>query len=147
MLNRQKQEVFVKEEIYKLIPKDKEYILGDIFSISTHTAKKGLDSSDNELFEDSNIPKFYELLTDVIKDKASKLKADTPYEGLKSFIDFNILGSDIIKQNSSIKNIKLQLSSLDPNSEEYTSLNSQLSGLETNLNNLNTMKMFSKEIK
>ena len=113
LLNRQKQEEFVKEEIYKLIPKDKEYILGDIFSISTHTAKKGLDSSDNELFEDSNIPKFYELLTDVIKDKASKLKADTPYEGLKSFIDFNILGSDIIKQNSSIKNIKLELESLE----------------------------------
>lgn len=110
---REGQEKFVKEEIYKLIPKDKEYILGDIFSISTHTAKKGLDSSDNELFEDSNIPKFYELLTDVIKDKASKLKADTPYEGLKSFIDFNILGSDIIKQNSSIKNIKLELESLE----------------------------------
>lgn len=110
---REGQEKFVKEEIYKLIPKNKEYILGDIFSISTHTAKKGLDSSDNELFEDSNIPKFYELLTDVIKDKASKLKADTPYEGLKSFIDFNILGSDIIKQNSSIKNIKLELESLE----------------------------------
>ena len=110
---REGQEKFVKEEIYKLIPKDKEYILGDIFSISTHTAKKGLDSSDNELFEDSNIPKFYELITDVIKDKASKLKADTPYEGLKSFIDFNILGSDIIKQNSSIKNIKLELESLE----------------------------------
>ena len=110
---REGQEKFVKEEIYKLIPKDKEYILGDIFSISTHTAKKGLDSSDNELFEDSNIPKFYELLTDVIKDKASKLKADTPYEGLKSFIDFNILGSDNIKQNSSIKNIKLELESLE----------------------------------
>ena len=110
---REGQEKFVKEEIYKVIPKDKEYILGDIFSISTHTAKKGLDSSDNELFEDSNIPKFYELLTDVIKDKASKLKADTPYEGLKSFIDFNILGSDIIKQNSSIKNIKLELESLE----------------------------------
>ena len=110
---REGQEKFVKEEIYKLIPKDKEYILGDIFSISTHTAKKGLDSSDNGLFEDSNIPKFYELLTDVIRDKASKLKADTPYEGLKSFIDFNILGSDIIKQNSSIKNIKLELESLE----------------------------------
>ena len=110
---REGQEKFVKEEIYKLIPKDKEYILGDIFFFFFHTAKKGLDSSDNELFEDSNIPKFYELLTDVIKDKASKLKADTPYEGLKSFIDFNILGSDIIKQNSSIKNIKLELESLE----------------------------------
>ncbi|MCT7493960.1 dynamin family protein [Aliarcobacter cryaerophilus] len=113
LLNRQKQEVFVKEEIYKLIPKDKNYILGDIFSISTHAAKNALCSSDNEFFEDSNIPKFYELLTDVIRDKASKLKADTPYEGLKSFIDFNILGSDIIKQNSSIKNIKLELESLE----------------------------------
>lgn len=113
LLNRQKQEIFVKEEIYKLIPKDKNYILGDIFSISTHAAKNALCSSDNEFFEDSNIPKFYELLTDVIRDKASKLKADTPYEGLKSFIDFNILGSDIIKQNSSIKNIKLELESLE----------------------------------
>lgn len=111
--NRKEQETFVKEEIYKLMPKDKEYILGDIFSISTHTANKGLDSSNIELFEESNIPKFYELLTEVIKDKASKLKADTPYEGLKSFIDFNILGSDTIKQNSSIKNIKLELESLE----------------------------------
>jgi tRNA U34 5-carboxymethylaminomethyl modifying GTPase MnmE/TrmE len=111
--NRKDQENFVKEEIAKLIPKDKEFILGDVFSISSHTAKKGLDSSDIELFEESNIPKFYELLSGVIKDKASKLKADAPYEGLKSFIDFNILGSDTIKQNSSIKNIKLKLESLD----------------------------------
>lgn len=111
--NRISQENMVKEEIYKLTPKDKDYILGDVFSISTLTAKKGLDFSDNELFEDSNIPKFYELLTDVIRDKASKLKADTPYEGLKSFIDFNILGSDTIKQNSSIKNIKTSIESLE----------------------------------
>jgi hypothetical protein len=130
--NRGKQEIFVQEEIYKLIPKDKEYILGDIFSISTHTAKKGLDFSDTELFEESNIPKFYELLTDVIKDKASKLKADTPYEGLKSFIDFDILGSDRIKQNSTIKNIKTSVESLEQVIKES---NERFEDLKENSNN------------
>ena len=130
--NRTAQENMLKKEICKLTPKDKDYILGDIFSISTHTAKKGLDFSDTKLFEESNIPKFYELLTDVIRDKASKLKADTPYEGLKSFIDFNILGSDTNKEKSSIKNIKSSLESLEQVIKES---NERFEDLKENSNN------------
>ncbi len=116
--NRQMQEAFVKDEIQKFVSRDKETILGDIFSISTHTAKKGIDDNNNELFENSNIPKFYELITDIVKEKALKLKEDTPYDGLKSFIDFNIIGSDSIAQNSSIKNIKNSMNTLEDTIKE-----------------------------
>lgn len=111
--NREKQEAFVKEEIEKLIPKDKEAVLGDIYSISTHTAKIGMEINDKDIFENSNIPKFYNLIAQVVKEKASKLKEETPYDGLKSFVDFNILGSDEITKNSSIKNIRNEIYNLE----------------------------------
>jgi len=95
-INREKQEEYVKNEIKAIIKDGKESVLGDIFSISSHTATKGLKEKDNELFENSNIPKFYELITDVIKDKATKLKEETPYDGLNSFINNSILGNDEI---------------------------------------------------
>ncbi len=116
--NRKKQESYVKEEIEKLIVNNKEAVLGDIFSISTHTAKMGINNNDIEIFENSNIPKFYELITDVVKHKASTLKQNAPVEGLKSFVDFNIIGSETIKQNSSIKNIKSSLESLEQTIKE-----------------------------
>jgi tRNA U34 5-carboxymethylaminomethyl modifying GTPase MnmE/TrmE len=111
--NREMQEAFVKEEIEKLIPKDKEAVLGDIYSISTHTAKIGMEINDKDIFENSNIPKFYNLIAQVVKEKASKLKEETPYDGLKSFVDFNILGSDEITKNSSIKNIRNEIYNLE----------------------------------
>ena len=111
--NRKKQETYVNEEIEKLITNNKESVLGDIFSISTHTAKIGMYNNDIETFENSNIPKFYELITDVVKHKSLTLKQNAPLEGLKSFVDFNIIGSETIKQNSSIKNIKSSLEFLE----------------------------------
>lgn len=111
--NRKKQETYVKEEIEKLITNNKESVLGDIFSISTHTAKIAIQNNDVETFQNSNIPKFYELITDVVKHKSLTLKQNAPLEGLKSFVDFNIIGSETIKQNNSIKNIKSSLESLE----------------------------------
>lgn len=116
--NRKNQEEYVRTEISKIIEKDKESVLGDIFSISTHTATEGLDKNNNELFVNSNIQKFYELITEVVKEKATKLKEETPYDGLKSFIDNNILGSNSSTQENSIANIKQALNDLDKKIDE-----------------------------
>jgi len=116
--NREKQGEYVRNEISKIIEKDKESVLGDIFSISTHTATEGLDENNNELFENSNMQKFYELITEVVKEKATKLKEEAPYDGLKSFIDNNILGSDSSTQENSIANIKQALNDLDKKIDE-----------------------------
>jgi low affinity Fe/Cu permease len=96
---REQQEVYVKGEIEKTLIKDKESVLGDIFSISTHTAQKALEQNNESFFEESNIPKFYELMEDVVTKKAKTLKENTPYDGLKSFINNDLLGeSQKVKQ-------------------------------------------------
>ncbi len=100
-LNRQGQENYVKEEIAK-IDENQKFKIGDIFSISAHTAQKGIDSKDEDLFINSNMPKFYELITDVVKQKASSLKQSTPYSGIVSFIDNELLKDDT---NSSLKSL------------------------------------------
>ncbi len=132
LTNRGNQEKYVNDEIQKIIKNGKESVLGDIFSISTHTATKGLVDKDDELFDNSNIPKFYELITKVIKEKSTKLKEETPYDGLKSFIDNNILGSNSIEDDSSIKIIKKALIDLDEKIKESLE---RFSILKANANN------------
>jgi GTPase Era involved in 16S rRNA processing len=116
--NRAAQELHVRTTMNNIIKKDDESVLGDIFSISSHTASKGLEEKNTELFENSNMPKFYELITKVVKEKATKLKEATPYDGLKSFIDNNILGNDNHVQKNSITNIKQALADLDKKIDE-----------------------------
>ena len=100
--NRQKQEKWVTNELNNTFGVNNESKLGDIISISVHTAKAGIEKKEKELFENSNIEKFYSLMQDVVKNKAKDLKHDTPYDGLKSFIDNEILGE---KESGSSLNI------------------------------------------
>jgi len=123
---RKSQEIYVNDQISKLIDENKESVLGDIFSISTHTATKGIEEKNSELFKNSNIPKFYELITEVVKEKSKKLKEGTPYDGLKSFINNNILGNDDLKNKNSIQSIEKNLLDLnekiDESIEKFTRL-------------------------
>lgn len=114
--NRLKQENYVNEEIKKI--NKNESLLGDIISLSAHTAKLGLKESNKKLFEESNIPKFYELLTEVVKEKASKLKSETPYNGLKSFIDNDVLGITDEPNPLTVKIIKKEIDNLKQNIKE-----------------------------
>lgn len=114
--DRTKQESHVKKEIEKI--NKNQSLLGDIVSISTHTAKLGLENRDEKLLLDSNIPKFYELITEVVKKKASKLKSETPYNGLKSFIDNDVLGATDNPNPLTIKIIKEKIDDLDNNINE-----------------------------
>ena len=115
---RDAQEKYVKNEIIKLTNKNNESVLGDIFSISSHTATKGIEENNSDLLENSNIPKFYSLITDVVKEKSKKLKENTPYDGLKSFIDNSILGNDNFENENSIQSIKKSLVDLDEQIDE-----------------------------
>lgn len=83
-------------------------IIGNIFSLSVHTAKKGLETDDIELFEKSNIPKLYELMTDIVENKVSKLKSSSTFDGLISFIDNTLLGN----KSNNLNSIKSLLSTI-----------------------------------
>ncbi|MDX9901060.1 MAG: GTPase [Aliarcobacter sp.] len=87
-------------------------IIGNIFSLSVHTAKKGLESNDVELFEKSNIPKLYELMTDIVENKVSELKSSSAFDGLISFIDNTLLGNKSDNLNS-IKSLLNTISYFD----------------------------------
>ena len=108
--NRKKQEEWVKNEINDILDDKSDSLLGDVISISVHTAKKGIEENNKELFEGSNIEKFYSLMQDVVEHKAKNLKENTPYDGLKSFIDNELLGSEI---NKGIGLLNLQNSILE----------------------------------
>jgi len=110
---RVKQEAYVKEEIKKLIPNNSESVLGDIFSISSHTAKRGLKENDIELFEESNIPKFYTLLTEVVEKKSQALKKNTPYDSLNAFIENHILGNQNLENQYTLLSMKESIHELD----------------------------------
>jgi len=112
--DRTKQENYVRKEIEKI--NKNQSLLGDIISISAHTAKLGLENEDKELLENSNIPKFYELITKVVKEKASKLKSETPYNGLKSFIDNDVLG--VNSNPLTIKTIREEIDNLNKTIDE-----------------------------
>jgi len=114
--DRTKQENYVREEIAKI--NKNQSLLGDIISMSAHTAKSGLEKRDEELLENSNVPKFYELITEVVKEKASKLKSETPFNGLKSFIDNDVLGLSDKPNSLTIKIIREKINELDTNIKE-----------------------------
>ncbi|MEA3522416.1 MAG: dynamin family protein, partial [Campylobacterota bacterium] len=110
---REAQEKHANREVQNIMAKGKESKLGDIFSISALTASMGLEDNDETLFNNSNMPKFYELMTEVIKEKSDKLKAGTPYDGLTAFVDNSILGGKQVESTTTISSLKESLSKLD----------------------------------
>lgn len=80
---RKEQEEDCQKRIKEQIGKE----VGDIFSISTKMAKIGLENDDKDKFENSNVSKLYENLTDIVKNKATKLKEQSPYLTLNSLTD------------------------------------------------------------
>ena len=125
---RASQESYVKEEIEKILT-DKSYKIGDIFSISTHTANAALSTQDSDLLDGSNMMKFYELITEVIKKKASSLKESTPFNGLLSFIDNELLAN--ADSEGSIKALESSLNYFD---EKVKEAQAQFEVVKTNTN-------------
>lgn len=90
----------LKEELGK-----KAELIEDIFSLSVYCAKDGLETNDNELFDNSNIEKFYEKMLDILEKKASYLKTNAPKQNLIAYIDNSIIGySNKASSLTSIKN-------------------------------------------
>ncbi|RAX54435.1 hypothetical protein CCY99_03550 [Helicobacter sp. 16-1353] len=110
--DRKNQEEYVKNTINEIIPKEKiKNKLGDIFSISVATAKEAIKNNDLEMFENSNIPKFYELMKDHAIKKAKSLKSQVPYDGLNAFI--SLILSDSTDSKGSIKDIYNKIEKLE----------------------------------
>ncbi len=114
--NRSEQEGYVKREIVNI--NKNQSLLGDIFSISAHTAKLGLENNHEKLFKNSNMPEFYKLITEVVKEKSSKLKSETPYNGLKSFIDNDVLGITDSPNKLTVRVIRENIDDLERNIKE-----------------------------
>ena len=72
---------------------DKAKLIEDIFSLSVYCAKDGLETNDNELFDNSNIEKFYEKMLDIVEKKASYLKTNAPKQNLIAYINNSIIGN------------------------------------------------------
>ena len=129
--DREKQEQWVKDEIDDILGKKKTSLLGNILSLSVHTAKEALQKNDSELFKGSNISQFYSLMKDVVIDKAKTLKENTPYDGLKSFIDNEILGTSQSESTMSIFTLQNSIQEF----EKQVSLNIQeFQNIQENLN-------------
>ena len=98
---RDGQEEWAKNEIAKILNGNKEQMLSEIFSLSAKTAEIAIKNKDDMAFNDSNLPRLYEELTEIVKNKAKKLKQEAPYDGLKSLV------SSILKDEEySISSIK-----------------------------------------
>ena len=83
---RSGQEEWAKSEIAKILDKNKEQMLSEIFSLSAKAAETAIENKDDIAFNDSNLPKLYEELTKILKNKAMKLKQEAPYDGLKALV-------------------------------------------------------------
>ena len=129
--NRAKQEQWVKNEIDDILGKKKSSLLGNVLSLSVHTAKAALENSDKDMFEESNISQFYALMKDVVENKAKALKENTPYDGLKSFIDNEILGTSQSESTMSIHTLQNSIKEF----EKQVSINIQeFQNIQENLN-------------
>ena len=99
---RDAQELYVRNEVKERISIDRQSQISDIFSISSHTAQQGLNTNDEVLFEGSNIPQFYQLMTDMVEQKAQQIKSSTPYDNLVSFIKNDLLGNVSLQKETTL---------------------------------------------
>ncbi|GEM_PF-4664016 len=118
--NRRMQEDDVKQRLESCVDV-RSNILGEIISFSVFTAKEGLKNGDSKLYAESNIEKFYELLSEKVLVKADKLKSEAPFKGLVGLID-GVLNSDSLKElksefselSNEVKKIERKISELKP---------------------------------
>ena len=121
---RSGQEEWAKSEIAKILDKNKEQMLSEIFSLSAKTAETAIENKDDIAFNDSNLPKLYEELTKIVKNKAIKLKQETPYDGLKALV-----ASILNDKEYSISNIQSKVKEFK---EEMINIKKRLEILKSN---------------
>lgn len=130
-LNREKQEQWVRDEIDDILGKKKSSLLGNVLSLSVHTAKASLKNNDKEMFEESNVSQFYSLMKDVVVNKAKTLKENTPYDGLKSFVTNEILGTSQLETSMSILTLQNSIKEFEKqiniNIQEFQNIQENLS--------------------
>lgn len=121
---RSGQEEWAKSEIAKILDKNKEQMLSEIFSLSAKTAETAIENKDDIAFNDSNLPKLYEELTKIVKNKAIKLKQEAPYDGLKALV-----ASILNNKEYSISNIQSKVKEFK---EEMINIKKRLEILKSN---------------
>lgn len=137
--NRKKQEEDIFNRIKEAIPNlqlDEE-----ILSISVLTAKKALEDNNEELFKTSNIIKFYESMNLILKEKALRLKQESPFKRLQGFLE-EILGKSQCSVN--LEQIRNDYNKLKNLVEEKKKLNK---AIKENLKNESSIIISEELIK
>ena len=83
-----------------------------------------IENKDDITFNDSNLPRLYEELTEIVKNKAIKLKQEAPYDGLKALV-----ASILNDKEYSISNIQ---SKVEEFKEEMINIKKRLEILKSN---------------
>ena len=64
--NRLKQEEYVLNEIKSSLPENKVNLLGNIYSLSVHTAKKATEDNNDELYASSQVDLFFQQMINIV---------------------------------------------------------------------------------
>ena len=123
---RIQQEQHIKDEISKL---NLNNVIGqtNYISISSHLAGKAMETQDEEMFEQSNFPKFFEQIGSVISEKAVELKMRRPKDELNSVICEIINGSgSFIGINTLSENILEAKNKIDESAKKISLMKDQI---------------------
>lgn len=141
---RKEQEDYVADIINEMGKGNNNLSKNQYVSISTKLAIKALESKDEKMFEESNLPSFYSLISNVISEKALELKMKRPKDELNFVIQeliegiqsSNICGINQMKQNiqSILDAIEKQKQILDKVKSEI--LNEVKTQLITNISDI-----------
>lgn len=84
---RKEQVQWVTSELINKLGDGYRNILSDVFCISKAIAEDAETKNDMNLWEESNLPKFYDLMSDTILNDALFIKKDVPRQRLIAFVD------------------------------------------------------------
>jgi len=84
---RREQEGYVAAELRRNLAGGYQNILSEVFCISKLLAEKAVEHDDRELWAGSNLPVFYDLMTQTLLNDAIAIKRDVPLQRLRSFVD------------------------------------------------------------
>ncbi|RDU67453.1 hypothetical protein CQA53_00010 [Helicobacter didelphidarum] len=110
--NRKLQQEDIYQRLKENIKSDINKIDNKIFSISIKAAKESKINDNQELYNGSNIEYLYEVLDDLVKNKAEKLKAKNPYITLAGLIDIITNGVNGSENEKSLCTIKKEFENI-----------------------------------
>jgi hypothetical protein len=120
--DRKKQEEYVLNSIKSNLPKINQLLIDDnIYSLSTRTATIGIETNNEQLYNESNLDIFYEHMTTLLNGQAIQLKTKAPLDKLKTFVEFHIIGENNDESCHTLKSIQKDIQEIEKKREKAIS--------------------------